>query len=141
MSDPFGDWGKQLYLALMDPRVFAAAIPDIEQTIRTSIEDNFRMGGRWGNDNPFGGGSNPWAPVKHPDSSKRILVDTADLMNSIDVRVELVDGQILITVSARPFYARFLQEGTIYMEPRPFLVIQNEDIEQIIDILRDTMFQ
>ena len=131
----YDDFGRRLLLLVRDPALFAAALPDIEQVIRTSIEENFRVGGRYGNDNPWGGGSQRWAPVDHEDPGKRILVDTADMLNSLDVRAEIFDGVVLFSVSVRPFYGRFHQDGTSRMPARPFMVIQDEDIETITEVL------
>ena len=135
MADDFQRWALALQHRLTAAETYQQAIPDIEQVIRTSIENNFRMGGRFGNENPWGGGSERWEPVKHPDGSKRILVDEADMLNSIDVRVEIVGGQLQVSLISRPFYSLFHMEGTRFMPARPFLVLQNEDIEEIIQIL------
>lgn len=132
----YDDFAGKLLLLLRDPRLFERARPDIEQVIRTSIEDNFRVGGRFGNDNVYGGGSNRWAPISTRESQDpRILVDTADMLNSLDVRVEIFDGKLLVTASVRPFYGRFHEEGTSRMPARPFLVIQDEDIETIAEVI------
>lgn len=139
MADEFQNFAVRLQQTLLGTEKFQGAIPDIEQLIRTSIEDNFRMGGRWGNDNPWGGGTERWAPTKHPDPSKRTLVDTADMLNSIDIRVEIVGGLIQITMSVRPFYARFHQEGTKHLPARPFLVLQDEDIDGIVEMMVDEL--
>lgn len=135
MADPFAEFARKLQQQLTSPERYAPAFPDIEQVIRSSIEENFRVGGRFGNANPWGGGTERWAPVKSDDPGKRILVDEADMLNSIDVRVEILGGEIVISLISRPFYSRFHMEGTSRMPARPFLVLQDKDVQQIVRIL------
>lgn len=136
-------WARQFAARMSDPRIFERAIPDIRQTIQTSIEDNFRAGGRYGNDNPWGGGSQSWAPTKR---GGRILQDTSDLIHSIDVIVRLESDGLVIEINVGKTYAAIHQFGgktgrnrSVTLPPRPYAVIQNEDIEMIVEILMEEM--
>lgn len=136
-------WARQFAARMSDPRIFERAIPDIRQTIQTSIEDNFRAGGRYGNDNPWGGGTQSWAPTQR---GGQILVDTADLLNSITVDVRIEAGGIVIEIRSGKAYAAIQNYGgeagvnrSVTLPPRPYAVIQDEDIRMIVEIITEEM--
>ena len=136
-------WAANFARQVNSPAILERALPDIRQTIQTSIEDNFRAGGRYGSDNPWGGGSQSWAPTQR---GGRILVDTADLLNSITVDVRIESGGIVIEIRSGKAYAAIHHFGgdagrnrSVTLPPRPYAVIQDEDIRMIVEILTEEM--
>lgn len=114
-------------------------LPQIREIIRTSIDYNFEIGGRYG-DEQFGGGNKRWIPSKRAIRQKgKTLVDTATLVNSIRVDVRQENNFIIIEVGSIKDYAKLHQFGGtangIKIPARPFLVLQDTDIEQIKEIV------
>lgn len=151
----------------------------IENVIKTSIDRNFSEGGRFGNDNPFGGGSNKWIVSKAAHKrSGQTLLDTGRLASSVDVNISYKGNQISIEVGSNLPYAAIhnfggtvkqysrsklytqnrkksgqykkgttwgqgdtVGEHTITIPARPFLVLQDEDIDKIKQIVSNYIFK
>ena len=72
--------------------------PGIKQVILTSIDKNFREGGRFGNENEFGGGKEKWLPshraskdrgYKGKTFSGKTLVDKGQLVASVEAGIKV----------------------------------------------------
>lgn len=95
--------------------------------VRQSIQMNFDLEGRYGRERG-GGGVRGWESRKH-DYPWPILTKTATLRTSI--KSEEIKNGIKIK-SSGVFYASFHQDGTKKMSKRPFMVVQNTDIRNIV---------
>lgn len=107
---------------------------DIELLIKSSIELNFKQGGRFGS-GKFGGGTNKWIESKRAiKESGQTLQDTGSLKSNVGVQITYNSGQFNITLTAGKLYSAAHNFGHSYkpkLPKRPFLVIQDEDIELI----------
>jgi phage gpG-like protein len=175
---------------------YAPFLNNVRQAIDTSIQRNFQVGGRYGNDNQFGGGSQKWKVSKGATKRQgQTLRKSGMLSASIRVNVTQQNGRIIAVVGSNKKYAahqhfgsipggfmhpggtpyvpifkcsgkgakrtckvvgtRFIKKSKvatlkekvkdnlkytkphkIYIPPRPYLVLQNEDIKLISDMLR-----
>ena len=124
---------------------FMSVITDL---IASDIDRNFAEQGRWNGDvypniTALSSGNQSWTPLKastlysyahqkeqRPNSM--ILWRSGLLKDSIEV---FASGKTGIGMSANTDYAEFLQLGTIHMPPRPYLVVSQECINEIIDFL------
>lgn len=147
----FRDQLQQLVEQAKDLTPIAGAIRNI---LLTSIDRNFSEGGRYGTENVFGGGSTRWKPsgraqgqdsttvVKRDKAGKfrkqkvggQTLVDTGQLAASIQVHVV---GNT-VQIGTNKIYGAIHNYGgtagrnqSARIPARPFLVIQNEDLEDI----------
>lgn len=94
-----------------------------------SLDLNFRYEGR----------PRKWAPLQKATMKRKrstgILKDTGRLR--LSVSMETARGNITrftsdsLKMGTSIPYAKFLQEGTKHMPARPFVIIQNEDAEQM----------
>jgi len=157
---------------------------NVRQAIDTSIQRNFQVGGRYGNDNQFGGGSQKWKVSKGATKRQgQTLRKSGQLATSIRVNVTQQNGRIIAVVGSNKKYAAHQHFGSIpggfmhpggtpyvlrkkngvvkakfvkksyaaqnpnkiagitrphkiYIPPRPYLVLQNEDIKLIGDMLK-----
>lgn len=109
--------------------------PAIRNILITSIDRNFSEGGRYGTDNVFGGGSTRWKPSGRAQrQSGQTLVDTGQLAASIQVTVVGNTVQIGTNKVYGPIHNFGGSAGrghSVAIPARPFLVIQNEDLEDI----------
>ena len=129
-------------------------LPEIGEIIVASVQRNFSVGGRYGTDNEFGGGSNTWTPSLRAEKGGVTLNDTNILSNSITYNVvgpeELEVGTNIeygaihhyggtIEAKQSPFLmfrlatGRFVMVKSVEIPERPFLVVQNEDLEEIAE--------
>jgi phage virion morphogenesis protein len=116
---------------------------EIGEQIVSSIIQNFREGGRFGDDNEMGGGSQRWIPSRRAiNENGQTLVRTAQagLRDSISYRI---DGNIII-VGSNKVYAAIHHFGgqtgrnkATTLPARPWAVIQNDDLEEIESIITD----
>jgi phage virion morphogenesis protein len=88
---------------------------EIGQLILTSVIRNFDAGGR----------PQRWAPLKH--RSGKPLIDTGRLRNSITARSDSDSAEVGTNV----IYAATHQFGRGAIPARPFLVLQDEDEDEI----------
>ena len=106
----------------------------IEQLIKSSIELNFKQGGRFGS-GKFGGGDNKWIKSKRAiQQSGQTLQDTGSMKIGVGVKVSYSSGQFNVTLSAGKLYSaahNFGYSSRPKLPARPFLVIQDSDIEEI----------
>lgn len=104
-------------------------MPEIVAVIQSSIDENFRVGGRFGTDNEYGGGSNKWPAIKHRSGIP--LTDTGDLKNRVEVTFS---GTNVYISSPRVDFPTHnfgdKRDGKVW-PARPIAVIQNEDLEEI----------
>lgn len=171
-------WGQKILKRFNDIDL-SPVVNDIKRVIATSIDRNFSEGGRYGNDNEFGGGSLKWKQSARAEKKGgQTLVDKAGLVSSIQVTVSLVGNSIAVHVGSNKDYAAIHQFGgkikrnassktyvqnrskngkytkgtkngqgstsgsyTIDIPARPYLVLQNEDIEEIIHIVQKHIFK
>ena len=170
--------------------------PKIKQVILTSIDRNFREGGRFGNENEFGGGKKKWLPSHRANKDKgykgktlsgKTLVDTGQLVASVEAGIKISQTGLTLNIelgsnkdyaSLHQFGGKIDKQGgereskwkatkqksgkykyrfakstsktkntisrkyqvgayTINIPARPYLVIQNEDSEEIALIIQD----
>jgi phage virion morphogenesis protein len=131
---------------LSNGRNATSAFEAIGEMLRTSAVRNCETQGRYGatGQGVWKGGSNKWkklAPstVKRRGNSGPILAVSADLRNSISAQAH--GGGV--TIGTNVPYARAHQFGTdkagrshsVKIPARPFLVIQDEDIDDALDII------
>ncbi|MCK5740574.1 MAG: phage virion morphogenesis protein [Chlorobi bacterium] len=119
----------------IDNRKFYSTIGHV---LLKSIQENFDVGGRYSRSSPIGtGGTDRWFDLSEVTIAQRtkkgywpgkILQQTGILASSITFTVNS-DG---VSVGSNLSYARDLQYGTDIMPPRPFLVVQEEDITKIM---------
>lgn len=130
---------------------YTSIAPYIREILMTSINRNFQVGGRYGNDNPFGGGNKKWVKSKRAIlQSGMTLLDTGQLAASIRVNVKFEGNKLKIVIGSNKTYAAQHQFGfksrtstnvkrfksytkshKFTIPARPFIVIQNEDIVNI----------
>lgn len=93
----------------------------------TGVRTNFDMGGRYGNQEG-GGGQNKWIPRtrQYPWPTLR---KTGRLQGSTRYTIEK-DG---FSLDNDVFYGLFHQKGTRKMVSRPWMVVQDKDLEDITD--------
>lgn len=143
----------------------------VAEIIRSSIDRNFKEGGRYGN-GKFGGGSNKWMKSwRSEEQNGQPLSDTGELLAttlasvkvSSDGRGIIIEagsnkpyaaihqfgGKIPITAKLRAFF-RFkaksaknnkwfslfksaMDKEAFNMPARPYLVLQDEDVEDILN--------
>ncbi|MCX6145723.1 MAG: phage virion morphogenesis protein [Candidatus Kapabacteria bacterium] len=110
----------------------------IEQIIKSSIEINFKQGGRYGS-GKFGGGDNKWIKSKRAIAqSGQTLQDTGSMKIGVGVKVSYNSGQFNITISAGKLYSavhNFGHSSKPKLPARPFLVLQDEDIKLINELV------
>lgn len=120
---------------------YAALAPQIRELLITSINRNFQVGGRYGNDNPFGGGNTKWIKSKRAiRQSGMTLLDTGQMAASIRVQVKFEGNQLIIQMGSNKEYASqhqfgYTKSNKVKIPARPFLVIQNEDIANIRNMI------
>jgi len=120
---------------------------EIGEILLRSIGKNFRQGGRYdvgtgdGEDIEFIGGATRWIQsLRAKEQSGDTLSDTGRLATSITKQVSS-DG---VTIGTNVVYARIHNYGgttgkeyKTTLPPRPFLVVQEEDYEEIEDATAD----
>jgi phage gpG-like protein len=114
---------------------------DLAEIGLSSIMRNFEMGGRYG-DGEFGGGSQQWEVSKAAEERQgQTLLDEAILANSVDYWIE---GNVLIFGSNEPQARRLFEgdddvneEGDLLYPPRPALVLQFEDVEEMMFVITE----
>ncbi len=135
---------RELFLRLSaHAKEIEPALKKIGETIVSSVQENFEAGGR---------------PKKWPRSKKpkgRTLIESSDLMSSINYKVH---GRETVTVGTDRKYGaihqfggvirpksgkyltfrignRWVRKKEVTIPPRPYLMVQAEDMEEIKDIL------
>lgn len=152
---------------------FSPVFPEIREIVRGSIEENFRLTGRYGNES-LGGGSEKWLKSQRAiNQSGQTLSDTGQLAASIMVEISQSGGIINIEIGSNKKYAKVHQFGfnetvtinsytrknnskglktvqnavvkshsrKLNIPKRPYLVLQDEDIEDIKEIILRFMLQ
>jgi phage virion morphogenesis protein len=117
------------------------------EIMRRSIEQNFQQGGRFSSPNDWRGGGNRWAdlsPVtielrkKENKWPGKKLIKSAELKNSISAVVkgnELEVGTNLEYAAIQHYGGQAGRNHKVTIPARPFLVVQDEDIENMVDVL------
>jgi phage gpG-like protein len=94
---------------------------EIAQILLESVQRNFEEEGR----------PSKWDARKDPGDGHPLLNDTGNLIDSLEANVV---GDIAY-VTAGASYAGYLNEGTSRMVARPFLLVQDEDMDAIEELL------
>ena len=134
---------QEQFTSLLQNIDYSPIFPLIEQVLQTSIDRNFSEGGRYGENNQFGGGFTKWKKSKRAmKQNGQTLVDTGQLAASIRVNVAQESGLITVEIGSNKVYAAIHNFGgqtgrnrSVTMPARPFLVIQDEDIEEIQQLI------
>lgn len=142
---------------------FAPIIPAIRMIVDGSIQRNFQATGRYGNGR-FGGGSSKWKLSNRvKNNGGQTLSDESNLKQSITVDVRTNSTGVSISIGSNSKYAAIMnfgfdgtqsvkshtrkikKTGTEYsvgsfsrkmkIDARPFLVLQEEDIDEIKDLI------
>lgn len=97
---------------------FSPIIPKLEQVIQTSIDRNFSEGGRFGNDNEFGGGNQKWIESgRAKKQSGQTLIDSGQLSSSIVINISQSNGGLNIEISSNKPYAAIQNFGGTINKP------------------------
>lgn len=92
---------------------YASLSPQIRELLITSINYNFQVGGRYGNDNPFGGGNQKWKKSKRAmQQSGMTLQDTGQMAASIRVKVKFEGNKLIIQMGSNKKYAAHQHFGS-----------------------------
>lgn len=119
LDNAFDDFASQMIKKFANIN-WSPIIPKLEQVVATSIDRNFSEGGRFGTDNPLGGGSQKWTKSKRAiKQSGQTLVDSGLLASSIQIRISQNGNKLNIEVgSNRPYAAIQNFGGTIQRAAR-----------------------
>lgn len=112
---------------------------DIAETLRTSVEENFKQESAR---KPVGGRGGVWQDIAPSTKKARAKI------NKYPGRKLQVTGQLLASLTTQATnteallgtnkkYARFLNDGTKKMPARPFMVIQEADKQEFAEIVQD----
>ena len=128
---------KELQRLLANPEsLLMGVMPMIADIINTSIDTNFQEGGRYGSDNEYGGGSQKWAPSQRAiEEGGKTGLDTGRMGASIQVIPQ--GGTSVIISSGGVEYLPYFHYGTSRQVPRPVIVLQNEDFEEINHVIAE----
>lgn len=105
---------------------------EVAETLRTSVEQNFKQES---SRSPIGGSGGAWkdlapstkkARAKKGKTGRKLQV-TGQLLASISTYASSTEA----AVGTNKKYARFLNDGTKRMPARPFFVVQQADIAEI----------
>jgi len=96
-------------------------LPEIEELAVESVHQNFDSGGR----------PDAWDPAILP-MDRPLLVDTGALRESIEA-VAIDTNRV--SLDSPLDYAAYLNEGTDKMVARPFMLLQQEDVDEIETIV------
>ena len=144
--------GLKKQLAALDARIrnMRPVFEVIGETLKASVIRNFELGGRYSEPGNWRGGTNKWQALsprtiaritKAGDMGHRkILVGEGHLMNSInwkanDEGVEV--GTNLIYAAIHNFGGMAGRGHKANIPARPFLVVQDEDMEEIKHVIND----
>lgn len=125
----------QLDMLAKDIGDIKGRLADAEKVVLASIDKNFKAQGR-----------PPWTPMaestkkrrrkgKNRGRSPKLLQDTGTMRESI--RGEIAGDTL--TVAANVDYAHFHQQGTGRIPARPFMTLQEEDVERIAKMFLPTI--
>lgn len=125
--------GAQKKLKAIEKRSRELPWDDVTDIMKKSIAQNFALGGRYGSERSFEGGSRTWEKRK-VDKPWPILNKTGALMNQITYKALKRSLQI---VSSLPYSAAH-QFGfpKRNLASRPFIVFHDEDRNSIAPIFR-----
>jgi len=116
-------------LDIFDRTIVKLNSPDMMKNagsgFKESIDKNFQEGGR----------PDKWKPLKTPDH--KILVKTGNLRSKFYMRV----SKNTIRIGTRIAYAPYQQHGTKTIPPRPFLLLQDEDLETALASIEEFIFE
>lgn len=114
---------------------------EIGEILDSSIQKNFREGGRYASDGEGGwtGGTNKWIEsIRAEAQNGQTLQDTGGLAASITYHAS-EDGVVIGTNKAYGAIQQFGGEAgkgnSVILPPRPYIVIQEEDYEDIEDAI------
>lgn len=140
---------KVFQLIQVEELVLGRALGEIALAIKSSIDENFNVGGRYG-DGELGGGNQRWLPYKTYTKklTKRVrkaggktLVDTGNLRDSIQV-FAAVKSVVMSSARIDAPTHHYGDERPIFGGPmigifprRPIFVIQDDDILEIEEII------
>lgn len=116
---------------------------EIGEGMHSSIQRNFAVGGRFGNDNVFGGGTQQWIPSQRAiaEGGQTLKKTTSSgLAGSVDYRVEgntIVIGTNKVYGAIHHFGGETGRNHAVTLPARPWMVLQNEDLEDIEATITD----
>lgn len=116
------------------------------ETVYNSIQKNRDSGGRWdGNENEitvFSGGSHKWKDLA--ESTKKqyrkkgwSLVPTLRREGFLEQSISITPNKTSLSITANADYARIHQLGGDNMPPRPYILLQEEDLQEFYDTIED----
>lgn len=107
------------------------------ETIMTSIQRNYLAGGRFGADNPYGGGSEHWIPSHRAEAEGgKTELDTGDQASRWTYRVSgdtLTISNNRVDVPIHQFGGKTGRNHAVLIPMRPIAVVQNEDLDTMRD--------
>ena len=122
---------KELDRAVLNTRPFFEEVGEI---VKTSVVRNFEVGGRYSAVGSWRGGPRTWLPTVAV-TGRKILIDKGLLMGSINWRAGLDSVEIgsnLVYAAIHNFGGQAGRNRSVTIPGRPYLVVQEEDIEQIL---------
>ena len=132
--DDLAGWFNKGAVDKLKSKAFYNIVADI---VESSIQQNFEVQGRFsGKGENATGGTTTWSPLASSTIKARtrkgyypgkMLQVTGALKSSISY--EATNEGVSIGVGME--YGKYLQQGTSKMDARPFLVIQEDDLEEI----------
>lgn len=136
---------RPLLLGLTEQMMdLSPVMQEIAEIGDSSIQQNFRVGGRFGS-GEFGGGTQRWPESERARTEGgRTLLDTAHLSASVTSSVSgnSVSWGTNLVYAATMQFGRKKDGGTsdpdgdgFVIPPRPFVVLQDIDIEDMIDVV------
>jgi len=121
----------------------------IGELLVSSVQENFNREGRYSEPGSWRGGSKRWQPLAPSTIRQRerlgywpgqILTRTGRLKSSINYQAgkdHVVVGTNLIYAAIHQFGGKAGRGHRANIPARPFLVVQDEDLEEIREIIRD----
>lgn len=114
---------------------------EVGEILDSSIQDSFRQGGRYsGNPDEFRGGSQKWTKSKRAEEqSGQTLLDKGQLAASITYFANdagVIIGSNRVYGAIHHFGGQTGRDHAVTLPARPWLVVQEEDYEDIREALR-----
>ena len=112
---------------------------ELGEIIKTSVVRNFEVGGRYRAVGDWHGGELKWQETSVV-TGRRTLVDQSLLMGSINWRAgfaEVEIGSNLPYSAIHNFGGKAGRNKSVDIPGRPFMVVQVEDLQEILDVADD----
>lgn len=112
---------------------------EVGEIIKTSVVRNFEVGGRYRAVGDWQGGTSKWQETSVV-TGRKILIDQALLLGSINWwagSTEVEVGSNLAYSAIHNFGGMAGRNKSVNIPGRPYMVVQDEDLEQILEVADD----